>query len=45
MSMVTGEVGFDGVAEAFDTLTGPNEHIKIMVEPWRSGNLEVIELE
>ena len=43
--MVTGKVGFDGVAEAFDTLLGPNDHVKIMVEPWRSGTLEAVEWE
>lgn len=38
--LVTGAVGIDGVAEAFETLLGPNDHIKIMVEPWRTGGLE-----
>jgi threonine dehydrogenase-like Zn-dependent dehydrogenase len=39
-SMLTGSVGIDGVASAFDTLSGPNDHIKVIVEPWRSGGLE-----
>lgn len=40
--MYTGTVGYDGVAEAFDTLLRPNDHVEIMVEPRRSGALEVI---
>lgn len=31
--MITGTVGFDGVAAAFATLGTPNEHVKILVEP------------
>ena len=40
--MYTGTVGYDGVAEAFDTLLRPNDHVGILVEPRRSGALEVI---
>ena len=40
--MYTGTVGYDGVAEAFDTLLRPNDHVEIMVEPRRSGALEVV---
>jgi len=34
--LVTGKVGVEGVAEAFRTLASPDEHAKILVEPWRS---------
>ena len=40
--MVTGTVGLDGVADAFETLFGPNDHVKIMVQPWRDGGLETV---
>lgn len=36
---VTGKVGIDGVAEAFDVLSAPNDHVKVLVEPWRDGGL------
>lgn len=32
---VTGAVGIDGVADAFEDLANPERHTKIMVEPWR----------
>ncbi len=38
--MRTGKVGIDGVQGAFDTLFKPNDHIKIIIEPWRTGALE-----
>lgn len=38
--LLTGSVGIDGVGGAFETLSAPNDHIKIVVEPWRSGALE-----
>ena len=38
--MVTGSVGIDGVASTFDALAVPNDHIKVIVEPWRRGGLE-----
>src|SRR5215475_13543216 len=34
-SLVTGSVGIDGVAKAFDDLANPETHTKIIVEPWR----------
>jgi len=34
-SLVTGSVGLDGVARAFDDLANPEAHTKIIVEPWR----------
>ena len=33
--LVTGRVGVDGVAEAFEALAKPEAHAKILVEPWR----------
>jgi threonine dehydrogenase-like Zn-dependent dehydrogenase len=40
--LVTGTVGVDGVAAAFDELASPERHAKIIVEPWRAGaRLEV----
>ena len=33
--LVTGRVGVDGVPAAFETLARPDEHAKILVEPWR----------
>lgn len=38
--MRTGKVGIDGVQDAFETLYKPNDHIKIIIEPWRKGELE-----
>jgi len=37
--LVTGCVGVDGVAEAFEALGEPDTHAKILVEPWREGRL------
>lgn len=34
--LVTGKVGVDGVAGAFEELSSPDRHAKILVEPWRS---------
>jgi threonine dehydrogenase-like Zn-dependent dehydrogenase len=34
-SLVTGRVGIDGVAKAFEDLANPEAHTKIIVEPWR----------
>lgn len=34
--LVTGRVGVAGVAQAFRDLASPDEHAKILVEPWRS---------
>jgi threonine dehydrogenase-like Zn-dependent dehydrogenase len=33
--LVTGRVGVEGVAGAFETLASPDAHAKIVVEPWR----------
>src|SRR5262245_41531922 len=37
--LVTGKVGVDGVAGAFEALAKPERHAKILVEPWRAGRL------
>jgi threonine dehydrogenase-like Zn-dependent dehydrogenase len=34
--LVTGQVGVEGVAQAFRDLANPDQHAKILVEPWRS---------
>jgi hypothetical protein len=34
--MITGVVGLDGVANAFDALKDPEQHAKILVDPGRS---------
>lgn len=39
-AMCTAKVGIDGVPAAFDELLKPNNHIKVIIEPWRSGALE-----
>ena len=33
--LVTGKVGLDGVAGVFETQGSPDEHAKVIVEPWR----------
>ena len=33
--LITGTVGVDGVAGAFEALASPERHAKILVEPWR----------
>ncbi|HUI27142.1 MAG TPA: zinc-binding dehydrogenase [Candidatus Kryptonia bacterium] len=33
--LITGRVGVDGVPGAFETLAKPDQHAKILVEPWR----------
>lgn len=35
-ALITGTVGLDGVAAAFDALANPEQHTKIIVEPWRT---------
>jgi threonine dehydrogenase-like Zn-dependent dehydrogenase len=32
---LTGTVGLDGTAQAFDQLASPGDNVKIIVEPWR----------
>lgn len=39
-AMLTGSMGIDGVAEGIKVLLAPNDHIKVIVEPWRNGRLE-----
>ncbi len=34
--LITGKVGVEGVAQAFDDLGSPEFHAKILVEPWHS---------
>ena len=34
--LITGKVGVEGVAGAFEELTSPDHHAKILVEPWRA---------
>ena len=34
--LITGKVGVEGVAKAFEDLASPETHAKIMVEPWRN---------
>ena len=34
--LITGKVGVEGVAQAFEDLGSPERHAKIMVEPWHS---------
>lgn len=34
--LITGKVGIEGVAQAFVDLASPEQHAKILVEPWRS---------
>lgn len=33
--LITGKVGIEGVADAFEALADPEQHAKILVEPWR----------
>ena len=34
--LITGKVGVEGVARAFEVLASPERHAKILVEPWRA---------
>jgi threonine dehydrogenase-like Zn-dependent dehydrogenase len=34
--LITGKVGVEGVAGAFEELASPERHAKILVEPWRN---------
>ena len=34
--LITGTVGVEGVAKAFEDLASPDHHAKILVEPWRA---------
>ena len=33
--LITGKVGVNGVAQAFDDLASPDHHAKVLVEHWR----------
>jgi threonine dehydrogenase-like Zn-dependent dehydrogenase len=35
-AMITGKVGVEGVAQAFEELASPMHHAKILIEPWHS---------
>ncbi len=35
-ALITGQVGVDGVPQAFEDLASPERHAKILVEPWRA---------
>ena len=37
--LVTAKVGVDGIPAAFDALGRPEDHVKILAEPWREGGL------
>ncbi|MFI0976989.1 zinc-binding dehydrogenase [Streptomyces sp. NPDC021093] len=37
-ALITGEVGFGGIAAAVDTLSAPDEHIKVLVRPELDGD-------
>lgn len=37
--MITGTVGINHVADAFDTLMQRNEHVKVIIEPWSDHDL------
>lgn len=41
-AMVTGKVGIDGVPAAFRQLLEAKNHIKVIIEPWREGELEAV---
>ena len=34
-NLITGKVGLNGIAQAFDDLADPELHAKVIVEPWR----------
>lgn len=40
--MLSAKVGMDGVESAFEQLMTPNDHIKVVIEPWRNGELRVV---
>ncbi len=39
-ALCTARVGIDGVPQAFAELMQPNDHIKVIIEPWRTGALD-----
>jgi threonine dehydrogenase-like Zn-dependent dehydrogenase len=38
-ALITGKVGVDGIAGAFEALAHPEKQAKILAEPWRNGGL------
>jgi threonine dehydrogenase-like Zn-dependent dehydrogenase len=34
--LITGTVGVGGVARAFEDLASPDNHVKIVIDPWRN---------
>jgi threonine dehydrogenase-like Zn-dependent dehydrogenase len=40
--LVTGIVGLEGVAGAFEELARPDRHAKILIDPWRTDDPETI---
>jgi len=36
--LITGKVGIEGVAGAFEALASPERHAKILVDPWQGGS-------
>jgi len=38
--LITGRVGIDNVNGAFDALMSGGEHTKVIIEPWRNGDLQ-----
>ncbi|UUM32011.1 zinc-binding dehydrogenase [Vibrio japonicus] len=43
--LLTAKVGIDGVEGTFKQLMTPNDHIKVLIEPWRTGQLQAFESE
>lgn len=42
-AMLTGKMGIDGVQAAFARLMTNQHHIKVIIKPWRSGALHMLE--
>ena len=40
---LSGKVGLDGIADAFEMLKDPESHAKIIIEPWRDGAVETLD--
>ena len=40
--LITGQVGFDGVAAAFDALRNPESHAKILIDPLHRGDAVLV---
>ncbi len=39
--LITGKIGLEGVAQAFEDLATPEQHAKILIEPWRSDQSQI----